>query len=124
MEQFSLDEFLKNPTRPIVTRDGRRVRIICTDGRNNKYPIIALMQSEEGKEANNYTIDGMYIDGHKTCLDLFIAPEKKEGWVNLYRAEDEDLPVLGHLYDTEEEARENKSSAFVYMTTVKIEWEE
>lgn len=123
MEQFSLDEFLKNPTIPIVTRDGRRVRIICTDGRNNKYPIIALMQSEEGKEANNYTIDGMYIDGHKTCLDLFFAPTKKEGWVNLYRAEEE-LPVLGHLYNTEEEAFENKSSASVYMTTVKIEWEE
>lgn len=43
MEQFSLDEFLKNPTRPIVTRDGNIVRIICTDRNNKEYPIVALV---------------------------------------------------------------------------------
>lgn len=32
MEQFNLDEYLKNPDRKIVTRDGcYAVRILCTD---------------------------------------------------------------------------------------------
>lgn len=46
MEQFSLDEHLKNPDRKIVTRDGHLVRIICTD-RNDpnppQHPIVALV---------------------------------------------------------------------------------
>lgn len=31
MKQFSIKEYLANPSRGIVTRDGRSVRIICTD---------------------------------------------------------------------------------------------
>lgn len=37
MEQFSLSEYLKNPTRPIVTRDGRSVRIICNNRLHDYY---------------------------------------------------------------------------------------
>ena len=42
MEQFSLAEYLKNPTRPIITRDGRIARIICTDAKRitADYPFI------------------------------------------------------------------------------------
>lgn len=32
MEQFSLEEYLENPERKVVTRDGRNVRIICSNG--------------------------------------------------------------------------------------------
>ena len=31
MKQFSLEEYLANPSKKVVTRDGRNVRIICTD---------------------------------------------------------------------------------------------
>ena len=31
MKQFSLEEYLEHPDRKVVTRDGRSVRIICTD---------------------------------------------------------------------------------------------
>lgn len=34
MRQFDLDEYLKNPNRKVVTRDGRSVRIVCTDMRS------------------------------------------------------------------------------------------
>ena len=40
MKPFNLEEHLKNPERKVVTRDGREVRIICTDFNNNTYPII------------------------------------------------------------------------------------
>lgn len=42
MKQFDLQEYLKNPQKKIVTRDGERARIICTD-RNPNYPIVALV---------------------------------------------------------------------------------
>lgn len=42
MKEFSLEEYLKNPNRKIVTRDGRDVRIICTDRRGGDHPILAL----------------------------------------------------------------------------------
>jgi hypothetical protein len=46
MEQFSLEEYFKNPTRPIVTRDGRSARIICTDAKRD-FPLIALIEKDD-----------------------------------------------------------------------------
>ncbi len=40
MKPFNLEEYLKNPNREIVTRDGRNVKIICTNFDSEKYPII------------------------------------------------------------------------------------
>ena len=40
MKQFDLQEYLKNPSRKVVTRDGRDVRIICTNY-DSFSPIIA-----------------------------------------------------------------------------------
>ena len=44
MEKFNLEEYLKNPSRKVVTRDGRNVRIVCTDRNINNFPIVALIQ--------------------------------------------------------------------------------
>lgn len=50
MKEFSLEEYLKNPDREVVTRDGRKVRIICTD-RKGATPIIALVHNaDDGQE--------------------------------------------------------------------------
>lgn len=42
MRPFNLDEYLKDPSRKVVTRDGHEARILCTDRDNDNYPIIAL----------------------------------------------------------------------------------
>ena len=31
MKQFNLEEYLKDPNKKVVTRDGRNARIVCTD---------------------------------------------------------------------------------------------
>ena len=41
MKQFNLDEYLKNPTKKVITRDGNSVRILCTDAKGN-FPIIEI----------------------------------------------------------------------------------
>ena len=53
--------------------------------------------------------------------DLFFAPERKEGWVNVYRQDDRQL--CGNVYNTESEAKLHSRSSG-YLATAKIEWEE
>ena len=43
MKPFNLEEFKKNPSRKIITRDGRSVQILCTNARRS-YPIVALIE--------------------------------------------------------------------------------
>lgn len=125
MKQFSLDEFKKNPSRKIVTRDWRTVRIICTDFQSDK-PIIGLVKDkEENKErAYNFSEDGRQYpteDVVESNLDLFFVPIKKEGWVNIYQ--DNELK-WNSIFDTKEKAEEIGKSLDNYITTIKIEWEQ
>ena len=125
MKQFSLDEFKKNPSRKIVTRDWRTVRIICTDFQSDK-PIIGLVKDkEENKErAYNFSEDGKQYpteDVVESNLDLFFVPIKKEGWVNIYQ--DNELK-WNSIFDTKEKAEEIGKSLDNYITTIKIEWEQ
>ncbi len=125
MKQFSLDEFKKNPSRKIVTRDWRTVRIICTDFQSDK-PIIGLVKDkEENKErAYNFSEDGKQYpteDVVESNLDLFFVPIKKEGWVNIYQ---DNKLKWNSIFDTKEKAEEIGKSSDNYITTIKIEWEQ
>lgn len=125
MKEFDLQEYLKNPSRKIVTRDWRTVRIICTDFQSDK-PIIGLVKDkEENKErAYNFSEDGkQYLteDVVESNLDLFFVPIKKEGWVNIYQ--DNELKC-NSIFDTKEKAEEIGKSLDNYITTIKIEWEQ
>ena len=80
MEQFSLEKYLENPNLKVVTRDGRPVRIICTDA-NEETPIAALVTVKDiglYKLATAlYTKDGRYGVGNSP-YDLFFADEENE----------------------------------------------
>ena len=118
MKAFSLEEHLKNPNRKVVTRNGRGARIICTDAKGN-YPIVALIEEDGYDNALSYTKDGKLYVGETNDYDLFFAPEKHEGWVNVYR--DFDDVMCGSVFATEEDAKCNAKTA---IATIKIEWEE
>lgn len=120
MKKFNLDEYLKNPARKVVTRDGRPVRIICTD-RKGATPIIALVNDGLSEELGHaFYSDGKIFSDEDNELDLFFGPEKHEGWVNVYRDFDGML-YCGSVFATEEDA---KCKAKIAIATVKIEWEE
>lgn len=122
MEQFSLSKYLKNPDRKLVTKDGRSVRIICTD-EVGRWPIVALI-SDNGEEIiGSYTTDGKkYIPKAEVSLnDLFFAPKKRTGWVNIYN---QPVMACGLIYGSEEEAKQSVDEDKTYVATVKIEWEE
>ena len=125
MEQFSLEKYLANPSRKVVTRNGRNIRIVCTDKRDLNFPIIALIETIPGGEevAHSYTKDGKYYAACSDILDLFFAPEKHEGWINVYRNNDSHT-YAGAVYDSKEDAEKRKTIYENYVTTIKIEWEE
>ena len=119
MKAFSLEEYLKNPSRKIVTREGKTIkRILCTDARGS-YPVVALIEESYYDNALSYTDDGKLYNGESNVYDLFFAPEKHEGWVNVYR--DFDGMMCGSVFATEEDAKCNAKTA---IATIKIEWEE
>ena len=126
MEQFNLEKYLANPSRKVVTRDGKSVRIICTDRRDLNFPIVALIERElgegEGEVIYAHTKDGIYCNTCPTTYDLFFAPEKHEGWINIY--EDMGNRKYTGIYDTKAEAEDSVSPEGCYLTTIKIEWEE
>lgn len=56
--------------------------------------------------------------------DLFFAPEKKEGWINIYKYNSKITPG-SQVYNTKEEAESAKGASLVdYISTIKIQWEE
>ena len=128
MKQFNLEEYLKNPSKKVVTRDGRNVKIQCTDYIGAQH-IIAKV--ENYSYSTSFYNDGKYcIDKSVSHLDLFFAPERHEGWVNIYEAA-APRQTIGSLvtryvgssiWPTEEAAK--KAAVADPVATIKIEWEE
>ena len=128
MKPFNLEKYLANPSRKLVTREGRDARIICTDRKVDSYTnctIVALVANKEGYEmCVCFTKNGKYIDGFDGPYDLFFAPEKKEGWINIYKnIVNNRLPSI-MVFNTKEEAIKSIFNQDCYIDTIKIEWEE
>lgn len=127
MKQFDLQEFLKNPTRPIVTRDGHAARIICTNRICKTHPILALLFEDEDRDTEvvyQYTSQGEYYSNASSPHDLFFAPEKKIGWINLYKYKDDIVTDKFILHSKEEALIQRDIYEDSYIATIKIEWEE
>lgn len=76
MKQFNLEEYLKDTTQKVVTRDGTSVRMVCTDVMDNTYPIIALVVVEDEEYVYTYTKDGENCLGEIRDNDLFFADKE------------------------------------------------
>ena len=114
---------------PVVTRDGRRVRILTCEMNNACYPIVAIITANEpgaGSESTEtYTAQGEFFpDGSESQNDLFMAPVKREGWVNLYPPTMSSgvLARATSVYATKGLAEVNASPNRV--ACIRIEWEE
>ena len=123
MKQFNLEEYLKNPTKKVITRDGRNARIICTDAKGN-FPVVALVEIHNGAEnVIRLEENGHFYNDAEDSRDLFFAPEKKSGWINLYKINSTISPGP-RAYNTKEDAESVVGDKSYYISTIKIEWEE
>lgn len=69
----------------------------------------------------SYTDEGIYQVGlGECCADLFMAPIKKEGWINIYSSN----ALIPHakIFKTREDALAHQFDCVD--ATIKIEWEE
>ncbi len=122
----------------VCTRDGHKARIICFDRRlfykNVSYPILALVERSDGEDdVCGYNEKGKVLieDGAEYKDDLMMLPEKKEGWVNVYKRENEyacenecNVSTGIAVYKSEGEAKQNIDKNEIYVNTIKITWEE
>ena len=125
MKQFNLEEYLKNPDSEIVTRDGRKVRILCTD-RKGDTPIIALVNDANDGQEYGYAFysDGKFFRDGGDELDLFFAPEKHEGWIIINKLADGERNTNGIIYHTKLDIPDIPIVGGKRVATIKIEWEE
>ena len=123
MERFKLDEYLKDTSRKVVTRDGRNARIVCADVKGSA-PIVAVIEEKDNTEnVFRYESDGIMHGYHD--IDLFFAPYIHVGWINIHK----DSLYGGKywpsvVYSTEEEAKEVAAQYKGHVYTTKVEWEE
>ena len=118
--------------KPVCTRDGRKARIIYFDRKfiyeGQNYCIVALINDGPYNETvYSYTEDGLCNPNKIHNSDLMMLPEKKEGWVNVYRdCDGANITKDDNIYSSREAAI---ASAHVidgnnYVTTTIIRWEE
>ena len=133
MKPFSLKEYLKDFSKKyrVVTRDGRDVKIICTDAKGI-FPVIGLVMDNPGSENSSespysFRENGKYnqCERFESSLDLFFASEKHEGWINIFKSSN-DIAFLGQslIFESKEDAENGGKGCDSYAATIKIEWEE
>ncbi len=82
--------------KPVQTKDGQKVRVLCKDGPNYLWPVIGLVAGKEhpdrwnalGAHDNPYGWDN---------LGLINVPEKHELWVNVWRGPDGTILLFNFL---------------------------
>ena len=71
MKPFNLEEYLANHNRKVITRDGRNVRIRCTDAKGD-YPIVGLVDCNDIEIPLVFTEKGrIRVNFCDAAMDLF-----------------------------------------------------
>lgn len=97
MKEFNLERALAGD--PVVTRDGRRVRVICGDLNNDDYKVVVLIENNGREQVQLYEEDGkIRITPHPD--DLFMTRITVERWTIVTASGDVSLG----LFSTEEGA--------------------
>ena len=76
-KQFNLEDWIKNRSRKVITRDGKPVRIVCWDSPNKAFPIVGFIDDNPTVFVwDNY---GYSKAGHvESKCDLFFAEEEEK----------------------------------------------
>ena len=115
-------------SKPITTRDGRAVRILCTDGPHPEFTVIGICAGDTS--ASYWALDGEHCTS-PGCpalaqFDLINPPVKRRGWVNIWQALDSRAIVVGSvLWGEKDSADKVVFPNMRRLATVQLpEWEE
>lgn len=127
MKPFDLEKALAGAK--VVTRDGCVVEQL-TFFRDVKeaYCVHAVVVSGQSKRLETFTREGVNVVGNDaTSDDLFLASEKKEGWVAVYPASVNNIAEMARgttgIYLTKDLC-EKFTNHYGRIDIVRIEWEE
>lgn len=104
-------------TKPVRTKDGRAVRVLCTDG-PGVYPVIGLVDGE--CRTWSWTADGMQMTGITGPCALENTPRrvKKTWWINVFENGSFDY------YETKEAADNDRGRGIFACVPFPIDCEE
>lgn len=102
-------------TKPLRTRDGRKVRILCTD-RKGEAPIVGLIVDDSGESLWTWHRDGACDASKNNPLDL-VNINEGTFWVNVYS---------GGAFSSTHATREAADSwaAEERLARIKVSWRE
>ena len=109
--------------KPVCTRNGQEVRIICFDAKLENYSIVALVKEKGSTQEylHTYTNEGrIYYKNPTHSLDLVMPLKKKTGWVNIFVNGEY---TVSNIYTTEQSAKVNAIISKA-VDTIQIEWYE
>ena len=111
--------------KPVCTRDGRKARILCYDLKGAEYPIVAAVETRNcfAESICVYDKNGRFDHDTENNNDLMMLPEKKEGWVNVYKGFD-GVTLSQYPYTSKDEAIKESDILFGRIDTIKVSWEE
>jgi hypothetical protein len=116
LKPFNLQDALAG--KPVVTRQGKKVTQLHLFNTNTEQPLLGIIEGD--KDIYTWNKDGIYFSHKDTsAFDLFMAPEKKSIWVNLYEYENGQLWV-GCYYNSLEEASKPGTHMGRYIKTIEI----
>lgn len=121
MKEFNLEQ--AKAGKHVCTRDGKPARIVCWDRKVKECPIVVLVNVDGEEVVLSFSEKGRVGPFEESPYDLMMASEKKEGWINLYKRNNEVYPSIT-LFATKDEAYTIGRVCQNYLTTIKIEWEE
>lgn len=126
MKEFNLE--LAKQGKPVCTRDGHKARILCFDKKDDEYPIIALVEIKGCEKDYSYTANGNWDSEYfEDKLDLMMASEPINVWVNLYETPQKVMCTDGRLFkdkaEAEEYGRKWKYPSYTYIGAVEINTE-
>lgn len=112
-------------TKPVQTKSGLPARIICTDKKDDEFPVVALVSMSDMEallKFNRFGAAELGSDG--SGFDLVNVPEKKGAWFNIYNTENVIIPKTADAfgYKTREDADAHGNAHRV--ACVYVEWEE
>lgn len=108
--------------KPVQTKDGRKVRVLCTDSKGY-FPIVGLVVSEDGESEDvvYWPLTGELAGrpDHDYQLDLINVPEKHEIWVNVY------ADNMRRVHGSRQQADGEASRQFAQrIACIRVEFEE
>ena len=101
---------------PFCTRDGRAVRVLCSDMQND-YSIVAIVTDEDGKETVSTFLSGGRFsatgcDRDRDLMNAREVPVAREFWVNEYETYNGKGTWIS-VFDKEHTASINKTDSYI-----------